>query len=356
MRLLTTELSVAAQTAYVQLFEATLNAEHFRSVADLNGSFNAKQVKGKKYWYFQYFDPKGALRQTYVGPDNERTRRLVQRTAQPGLTAGLEPLARMASSLGCTTAARKHARVLRRLAEYGFFKAGGLLVGTHAFLAYGNLLGVRWGTHDLTQDIDFAHSGKSLSLALPANLTVETAKAIDSLDMGFLPISGLDGKTGGTFVAEKEPDFRLDFLTTRHRGHDQPFVHPQLNVTLQPLPFMEFSLEHVEQAVIFSSEHIVLVNVPEPARFALHKLIVHGERRGALRLKATKDLAQAAHLVGWLWRTRPDAITAALDDIARRGRGWTGRFRTGVEAMLRAHSELLANEALYRALTKTKQP
>ncbi len=31
--------------------------------------------------------------------------------------------------------------MIRRLSEYGFFRAGGVLVGTHAFLSYGNLLG-----------------------------------------------------------------------------------------------------------------------------------------------------------------------------------------------------------------------
>jgi hypothetical protein len=33
-------------------------------------------------------------------------------------------------------------------------------------MAYGNLLGVRWGSRDLTQDIDFARTGKALALAL----------------------------------------------------------------------------------------------------------------------------------------------------------------------------------------------
>jgi len=352
MDIAVTELSVSAQTAYGQLFEAALNAEHVRSVSDLNGSFNAKTVKGRKYWYFQYFDAAGALRQVYVGPDNDRVRALVEKAKRPARAAALGPLARSASSLGCTTAARKHARVLRRLAEYGFFRAGGVLIGTHAFVAYGNLLGVRWGSHDLTHDIDFAHAGKSLALGLPSNLEVRTDDAISSLDMGFLPIIGLGGKTGGGFLNESEPEFRLDFLTTRHRGGTTPFMHPQLHVTLQPLPFMEFSLQDVEQAVVFSTEHVVLVNVPEPARFALHKLIVFGERTGAFRLKAAKDLAQAANLIAWLWPNRRDGLLAALEDLNARGKGWTSRFRTGVEALGKAYPGLLADRSLARALAR----
>lgn len=45
-----TELPASAQTAYAQLLEASLGAAHLRSVADLPGSFNAKMVKGRKYW------------------------------------------------------------------------------------------------------------------------------------------------------------------------------------------------------------------------------------------------------------------------------------------------------------------
>ena len=67
------------------------------------------------------------------------------RHREAGAAAALGPLARSASVLGCTPVLPRHYRVIRRLADYGFFHAGGLLIGTHAFLAYGNMLGVRWG-------------------------------------------------------------------------------------------------------------------------------------------------------------------------------------------------------------------
>ncbi|MBE0473359.1 GSU2403 family nucleotidyltransferase fold protein [Rhodoferax sp.] len=63
-----------------------------------------------------------------------------------------------------------------------------------------------------------------------------------------------------------EADFRLDFLTPPHRGGDAPYKHPQMHVTLQPLPFMEFSPGKVAQGVLFCSEGAVLVNVPSPER------------------------------------------------------------------------------------------
>ena len=135
------DLSASAQTAYAQLFEAALAADHVRSVSDLSGSFAAKTVKGRTYWYYQCTQPSGALTQHYVGPDSPTVRRLINGAKQPGALAALEPLVHVAKALGCATIIPKHERVLRRLAEYGFFRAGGF-VGTHAFLAYGNMLGV----------------------------------------------------------------------------------------------------------------------------------------------------------------------------------------------------------------------
>ncbi|NWG74081.1 MAG: hypothetical protein HXY24_05665 [Rubrivivax sp.] len=342
--------SLTAQTAYAQLLDACMAAELARSVADLPGSFNAKTVKGRRYWYFQYTEPSGKLRQVYVGPDGEALQRLMQRKQAASVFAALEPLARSALALGCTAVLPRHFRVVRRLADYGFFRAGGLLIGTHAFLAYANMLGVRWAAQERTQDIDFAHAGKALALALPADVEVRTDEAIESLGMGFLPVSGLNGRGAGTYLIPAEPDFRLDFLTPRHRGRDEPYVHPRLHVTLQPLPFMEFSLEHPEQAVVFCADGAVLVSVPAPERFALHKLIVQGEREGTFRTKSNKDLSQAAHLLAYLADHRPQALHEAVRDLVSRGRGWVSRLRHGVRALRAAYPQLDARAMLSEAI------
>jgi hypothetical protein len=58
------------------------------------------------------------------------------RQREAGAAQSLGPLARSALALGCTALLPRHYRVIRRLADYGFFHAGGLLIGSHAFLAY----------------------------------------------------------------------------------------------------------------------------------------------------------------------------------------------------------------------------
>ena len=334
-----TELSLSAQTAYAQLFDAASAAELSRSVANLAGSFAQKTVKGRVYWYFQHADLAGISRQIYVGPDTPEVRRLVVRANAPGADA-LRALARSAIALGCQPLMARHFRVIRRLLDHGFFKAGGVLVGTHAFLAYGNLLGVSWGEASRTQDVDFAHAGKSVSIALPSNIEVDVHRAIESLEMGLLPISSVAGKTGATNLNPKEPAIRLDFLTPRHRWGDAPIEHPRLHVTMQPLRFIEYSLENIIQVALFSAEGTGVVNVSHPARYALHKLLIYGERSGSFTQKANKDLAQAAALLDWFKIYRPWEVEEAWQDMVNRGKGWVSRVERGIKALDRWAPEL----------------
>lgn len=328
------ELSLSAQTLYAQTFDAAAAAELSRSIANIRGgSIATKTVKGAKYFYFQYRDVGGAVRQIYLGPHSERLRALIDRARAPSPRSVLADLARGAVGLGCAPILRKHFRVIERLGEYGFFRAGGVLVGTHAFLGYGNMLGVRWGDADRTQDVDLAHAGRNVAVALPANVEVGTHGAIESLELGLIPITGRGGKAGATYLNPADPDLRLDFLTTLHRGGAKPVEHAQLGVALQPLPFLEYSLEQVTQLALLSEGGAVVVNVPAPERYALHKLVVHGERGVRHAAKGAKDLAQAAALLEVLKARRPRDVVAAWRDLVGRGPGWRKRASAGLAAL-----------------------
>jgi hypothetical protein len=340
-----TDLSLSAQTAYAQLFETTLAGELSRSVANLRGSFARKTVKGRDYWYFQFTDLGGVLRQLYVGPDSGPVRALVSVSKQPRDEPVL-PLARSAIALGCAPLLGRHFRVIRRLSEYGFFRAGGVLVGTHAFLSYGNVLGVRWGEGARTQDVDLAHAGKNLAVALPATLQVDAHSAVESLQLGLLPIGGLAAKAGTTYLNPKDPEFRVDFLTTLHRGGEEPFEHPQLRVALQPLRFIEYVLENVGQAAVFCEEGAVAVSIPHPARYALHKLLVYRDRKTSFLQKAQKDLWQAAALLECLKARRPWEVEEGWTDLLRRGAGWVTRAKQGLSALARMAPDLAVEDWL----------
>jgi hypothetical protein len=322
------------------------NAELARSVASLRGSFASKQVKGNTYWYFQHTDVSGRLQQIYVGPDSPRVQALIKKHVENNSSQAIQSLVNGAVALGCEPVLLPHFRVIRRLADYGFFNAGGVLTGTHAFLAYGNMFGVRWGDASRTHDVDFAHAGKQVAIALPSNLEVDAHAAIESLQLGFLPAVSISGRIGGSYLNPRDPEFQLDFLTPLHRGGAEPYEHPQLKVMLQPLKFMEYLLENVQQAALFCAEGAVIANVPHPARYALHKLIVFAQRSAAGRPKANKDLRQSAALLSIYRETSDWDVNEAWKDLVARGLGWRLRAKRGRDALAKLAPELDARRWL----------
>jgi hypothetical protein len=78
---------------------------------------------------------------------------------------------------------------------------------------------------------------------------------------------------------------------------------------------------------------VVIVNVPHPARYALHKLLVFAERGATRRLKANKDLRQSAALLSY-YRTSSDwEVGEAWKDLIARGPGWRERAERGRDAL-----------------------
>ncbi|UUZ71537.1 nucleotidyltransferase domain-containing protein [Polaromonas sp. P1(28)-8] len=227
-----------------------------------------------------------------------------------------------------------------------------MLVGTHAFIALGNMLGVKWFAGGATTDVDFAHAGKNISVALPANVQIDVHAALTSFEQGFIPLVQLSGGAGASYKLSGDPEFQIDFLTSAHRGGDGPIVIPNLNVGLQPLRFMEFSLERVTQAVLVDRNGgAVTVSIPAPERYAVHKLLIVGERSGAMRTKANKDLQQAAALFDYLLATQPESLHDAWRDALDRGPDWRKRALEGLIALQRVHPELKLGEMLTGVVT-----
>ncbi len=192
-------LSLAAQTAYAELHDQ-LRAAGIQSLRTLPGSFQHQMRRGKPYVYYSFRDLDGTNRLAYVGPDDSRVRELIARHDAAKNAVAPERLraqARAAIALGCAATLPKHYRAINRLGQYGFFRAGGILIGTHAFIAMGNLLGVRWRAGDRTQDVDLAHAGRNISVALGANLQLSVHDALTSLEMGLLPIVRHKPPAGG---------------------------------------------------------------------------------------------------------------------------------------------------------------
>lgn len=320
------ELPAGAQTAYAELYELVQVAETRRSPACLVGKIAYKTIKARRYAYWAFKEIDGRKREYYLGPEGPAIAAIEAARAQ-GAPA-LEVVARQAAAAGaqgCSLTPPKHFRIAKRLADYQFFRAGGLLVGTHAFLALGNQLGVAWGSGTRTLDPDFAHAGPggNVAVALPADLRADADDALRSLELGFLPALGGSKGFASQYVSEREPDLRIDFLTTMRRNGN-PVAAPDLGVALSPLKFFEYLLEAPGQGVLIDRNDACLVNLPDPARYGLHKLIVASER-GARHPKYRKDILQALALIEWHLERAPRPLADAWGDLVGRGAGWRKR-------------------------------
>ena len=340
--MLFTPQTTAAHTAFAALSSASLLSA-VRHIAQLPGSFSQKQIKGIAYWYYQSSDLLGGQKQIFVGPATDELTALVNKHRQgDAATLHMRKLARQCIAAACPSIAPAHAKILTRLADAGFFQAGGILVGTHVFMGYQNYLGVQWAsgaqTLDLDPDLNFMHAGKNVSIAIPSDVVMDMGSVIESLEMGFVPVQSLT-----TYVKSDETDLQIDFVTSLHRGGDTPVLIKSLNATMQPLKFMEFSMAAPIQMSLLSNQGAILVNAPPPEKYAVHKLLVHGERPQNMRIKAAKDLDQAATLIEYLTENDADALSEAWTDLIGRGPGWLSRAESGLKALQKSYPQLDTN-------------
>ena len=301
-----------------------------------------RSVKGHEYVYFQHLGPGGAKRQTYLGPRGAELDAVIERFSfeRDSISLEQDSIQRLAALLragGAMITDAPSARVVRALADAGVFHAGGVVVGTHAFTVLGNMLGVRWDSAVRTQDVDIA--AQSLDVAVPG-IAADLPSALESLEMGFLPVPGLDPKSPSTSFKVRGQGLRVDLLTPSREGESQPVAIPRFAAAATPLRFLDYVIEAPVGAALVSGG-VVAVNVPDAARFALHKLIVASERHSTAHMKREKDLTQAAQVLEVLFEDRPGDVAVAWDALQARGTAWVRRVESSLEALGR-HSEVAA--------------
>lgn len=324
------------QTIYAELLERLAAYEAERAIGHLTGGFVTKVVKGSEYYYFQHSEPGGNKRQVYVGRRDAALNEVVARYAESRESiavdvASIQRLCALLRAGGAMTTDQGSARVLGALSDAGVFRLGGVLVGTHAFMVLGNMLGVVWSGASLsTQDVDVA-ADLGMSVVVP-ELSADVPAVLDSLEMGFLPVPGLNPKSPTTSYKVRGQGLRVDLLAPSKRESQKPIAVPRLGSAAQPLKYLDFLTERTVIAAVINGG-ATSVNVPDPARFALHKLIVAGERPAVMHAKRSKDLWQASQLLEVLSAERPGDVALAWEAVAARGRGWTQRVNFGLDAM-----------------------
>jgi hypothetical protein len=324
------------QTLYAELSERLAAYEAARSFSSLKGNFATKKVSGGSYWYFKTSETALGQREYSVGPDTPATRSVIEayqkgRPAVEEIESAIARLCAMLRQGGAVATDTVSAKVISGLASAGVFQMGGVLVGTHAFLVLGNVLGVRWQSGMRTEDIDLL-AKPVLEVAIE-QIEVDIPATLESLNMGFLPVPGLDSRKPETSFKVRGKTLRVDLLTPAQGRRDgAPVRIPRFKASAQPLEFLDYLLESPVAAPIINGG-ATMVKVPDPARFALHKLIVSVDRSIAMQSKAGKDRQQAAEMIEVLMADRPGDIELAVESINKRSAGWRKKFRDGLDRL-----------------------
>lgn len=330
------EIDLQTRTLYAELLEQMQVLEASRTIASLKGSFATKTVNGEEYVYFQHYLPGGQLAQIYVGKRSEQTEQIMREHEQSKAETRevndyLKRLAaQIQAGLGMVTD-KSMSRVILGLANTGVFRNGGVLVGTHAFQAIGVMLGRRWPADSMaTSDVDIA-AEKNLSVVLPP-IPTDIPATLESLKMGFLPVPRLSHKEPSTTYAIRKSRLRLDILTPKTGASDAPVFIKRFNCAAAPLPYLSYLVENPVQGMVVDTEPI-LVNIPQPVRYAMHKLIVSQVRDVSSDAKSIKDIYQAHQLLSLLREERSADIQPAWDNLINRGPKWRKYAESGLAEM-----------------------
>ena len=118
----------------------------------------------------------------------------------------------------------------------------------------------------------------------------------------------------------------------RGRETTRPIHLTDFDTYASPLRDLDFLLQDVQPAVLLF-RHGIMVNVPTPGRFAIHKCVVSQKRPAALATKALKDRRQAEQLFRVLLEDRPADITLAYGAARKRSKAFLACFEKGLELL-----------------------
>lgn len=139
-------------------------------------------------------------------------------------------------------------------------------------------------------------------------------------DLGF--VTDFKGSKG--YIKLDHPDLILEFLVPeRGRGSDLPYKLPQLGLNATSLRFLSFLIDNVLRVKVED----FYINVPHPANFALHKLIIY--QRRTREYKALKDKNTAIEVLKALLDKGDSRIVKkTLDSIPRK---WKNKVMKGLQ-------------------------
>ncbi|MBO0906178.1 nucleotidyltransferase family protein [Jiella sonneratiae] len=328
--------SPLAHAAYHDLLRSLLDME----AGELRGTPTRVERSGKVYWYDSY-RVGTEVKKRYVGEDSPAlSDRLARHAAIAAAAATSQAerarLIRILRAEGFMGLDAATGSLLAAMAKAGLFRLGGTIVGTNAFRLYEGELGVRYRLDDTarTDDLDIA-SFERLSLAIDDAAAPPLAEVLADFD--FDPVPSLEGNATWRW-RQTRGNALVEFLTPAF-GEEGLKPLKALGVSARALNHLNYLIaEPIAAALAYRAG--VLVQIPRPERFAVHKLIVAARREGNDRIKAEKDRRQAAFLIDALAEDRPDDLGDAYRDALSRGPRWREHLAASLTRLPQAAARL----------------
>ena len=290
-----------------------------------SASIATKTVKGKRFVYATTKDGSARI-ERYLGPaDDEEVKQNVELLKQ-----GAERAKSRRSTVTLLKNAKLPApiivlgRILEVISNAGLFERGMTLIGTAAYQTYAGIVGhfLPAATYS-TQDADI-----SLVEFVPGEDEEDFESILKRADPTFQPVWNSNDPLPKVFRASN--GFSVDLLTRYGRGRRSPVPVESIGVSAVPLNFQEYvSAETIQAVALYNSG--VLVKVPTPAKFAVHKLIVAQQRSSTQVAKKQKDLRQARELIDILLATDEQALQDTLDDARAHGKSWKSAIASSLK-------------------------
>ncbi len=285
-----------------------------------------ENASGFRFYARQYYDGDGKKREQYVaGAVGDVTadataaelRSRIEETK--ALTADLRLLGRE----GYQLADARTFATLASLHNHGVFRAGAVLVGSHAFGVLLNQLGARAAAY-ATEDVDLARRD-ALAFATPPSQSL--LEMLQDSGIEFIEVPQLDVRKPSTsWKARGRGRFHVDLLVPSPDDTFPIVPVPELQAHAMGLPYLRYLLGDAQMALLAAREGCCQVRVPTPERFAVHKMAV-SQLRGSRTAKSDKDLLQASVLLAVLAEHHPGAVEAALEHLPA---GASGSFSRAV--------------------------
>lgn len=308
------KIPLVLQTVYADLVQKAHTAEP-------GGSTYVRKQGAVEYLYGKRTLGNGQISEFLGRADHRGVRARADRyVAAQEAARERRKLVSLLKSAGLTAPLSQVGMVLEVLADAGLLdEEQGVLVGTTAYQSMDALVGVYLpSTAMMTGDVDVA----TAQIALRAKTEGDTMqKILKRADKSFRPVPALDAKAW-PWRFRNDSGFLVDLLIpVKKRNDDNPARLEKLEAGAMRLQQLEWLLENPVQAVALHGAGVP-IRVPDPARYALHKMIISG-KRGMERAKANKDLEQAKALCEALSQENPGHLQAVFDDARRRGKkGW----------------------------------